>query len=254
LENVMKSGRPFLGVVHLNTNHYPYNTRPQYQRWSGSDVDLYDNTVLEVDTHTRRLIETLEAAGRLENTIVVFASDHGEAFNEHGYIAHFYCHFTETVSVPMWIYLPPSFTTGREVAAMRANLGHPVQNLDLLPTLLDCLGAWDRSDTAALREPMLGSSLLRPLPPGRTLFITNKDETIDSVIGLSSIKGWHHYMLRTSSTPAKEDLFDMESDPHERHNLWPVTSPAERDTIRREFLRFPVAAATMRAAFPELKE
>lgn len=244
--------RPFLGVVHLNCNHYPYNTRDEYRRWQGSEVDDYDNTILETDTQTGRLIDALGAAGKLDSTIIVFASDHGEGFNEHGYIAHFYCHFTETISVPLWVYLPPAFAAGRDLSALRANLDATVQNLDLMPTLLDCIGAWEAPSAAPLRQPMLGSSLLRPLPPDRTVFVTNTDEILNSVIGLSSVTGSRHYMLRTSSMPAREDLYDLAADPEEKHNLWDTLKPAERDAIRRPFLAFPVAARMMRAALPHL--
>lgn len=246
------ASRPFLGVVHLNCNHYPYNTRADYRRWQGSEEDDYDNTILETDTQTGRLIDALSAAGKLENTVILFASDHGEAFNEHGYIAHFYCHFTETISVPLWLYLPPSFSRTHDPAALRANLDATVQNLDIMPTILDCIGAWDNAASARLRKPMLGSSLLRPLPPQRTVFITNTDEVINSVIGLSSVTGNHHYTLRTSSTPAREDLYDLAADPEEKHNLWGSLQPSERDAIRRRFLEFPVAARMMRAAMPHL--
>ena len=252
LKAAANSSRPFMGVVHLNTNHYPYNTRREYQRWSGAEVDLYDNTILETDTHTGRLIDTLKTIGKLENTVIIFASDHGEAFNEHGYIAHFYCHFTETVSVPLWLYLPPALLQTRDLADLGNNLDATVQNLDILPTIADCIGAWDHPLAAAPRQAMMGQSLLRPLSPGRTVWITNTDESIHSVIGLSSITDDQHYMIRTSSMPAKEDLYDLTADPAERNNLWETLSDARRDEIRRAFLRFPVAAGMMRAALPQL--
>lgn len=252
LEATKNSTRPFLGVVHLNSNHYPYNTREDYQRWNGSKIDSYDNTIVETDAHTDRLIAALSAAGKLEQTVIIFASDHGEGFNEHGYIAHFYCHFTETISVPLWFYLPPALAQRRDLSALRANLAATVQNLDLMPTILDCIGAWDHAPTAVFRQPMLGRSLLRPLPAERTVWITNTDEILHSVIGLSSVTGTRHYMLRTSSMPAKEDLYDLAADPAERHNLWGQLSEPQRDVYRTSFLRFPVAAGMMRASCPNL--
>ncbi len=242
------SPQPFCGVVHFNTNHYPYNTRESYQLWHGDNQDLYDNTILETDAHVGRLIDTLRDLGKLDNTVIFFVSDHGEAFNEHGYIAHFYCHFAETVSVPLWIYLPPALLSRRDSAGVRSNLTASVQNLDILPTLLDCLGAWDLPATKELRRPMLGQSLLRPLTAERTMWITNTDEVLNSVIGLSSIKGSKHYMIRTSSIPAKEDLYDLTKDPGERDNLWPRCTDSERNGCRNGFSQFPIAAGMMRDA------
>jgi len=253
LDAARHSDRPFMGVVHLNTNHYPYNTREEYRHWSGSDVDLYDNTVLETDSHIRSIVDKLTAVGKLESTVIIFCSDHGEAFNEHGYTAHFYCHFAETISVPLWIYLPPVMAQDRDLTAMRNNLDAVVQNLDLVPTILDCIGAWDLDSTAALRHPMMGQSLCRPLPPDRTVWITNSDEVMRSVIGLSSITNNQHYMIRTSSVPAKEDLYDLSADALELDNRWSKLTDLQRDTFRRSFLRFPVAAGMIRAACPDLK-
>lgn len=252
LESLAASTKPFLGVIHLNVNHYPYNTRAEYRRWSGSDLDLYDNTILETDAHTRRLVETLERTGQLGRTVVVFASDHGEGFNEHGYSGHFYCHFVETIAVPLVLYLPAGFAAGRDLSALRQNQHATVQNLDILPTVLDCIGAWDHPAVAGFREPMMGASLFRPLEPDRTVWITNTNEAMPSVIGLSSVTGRWHYLLRTSGSPPVEDLYDLEADPEERHNLWPHTPPGERDRFRRGFLQFSVPARMMTAAFPHL--
>jgi arylsulfatase A-like enzyme len=248
LESLRDSPRPFLGVIHLNTNHYPYNTHEQYQRWHGTNLDLYDNTIVETDTHVGRIIDTLRDTGQLDHTVILFASDHGEAFNEHGYIAHFYCHFVETVSVPLWLYLPPGLVAQREMNALKHNLTKTVQNLDILPTVLDCIGAWDLPATEPLRRPLLGQSLLRPLTAERTLWITNTDEVMNSIIGLSSIKGSKHYMIRTSSIPAKEDLYDLARDPGEQNNLWPRCSAAERTGYRNGFLQFPIPSRIMREA------
>jgi len=254
LEKLRESARPFLGVIQLNTNHYPYNTRQQYQHWQGSNLDLYDNTIVEMDTHVGRIIETLKAGGQLDNTVIIFSSDHGEAFNEHGYIAHFYCHFVETVSVPLWIYIPPALMKTRDFSDLKGNLNTAVQNLDLMPTLLDCIGAWDDGGTAPLRQHMLGQSLFRPIAKDRTLLITNTDEVINSNIGLSSITGFQHYMIRTSSMPAKEDLYDLSADPTELNNLWPQCSEDQRNGFRKAFLQFSVAAKMIRASFPHISD
>jgi len=252
LESLRDSARPFLGVIQLNTNHYPYNTREKYQLWKGANVDLYDNTILEMDTHTGRIIDTLKATGQLDNTLIIFTSDHGEGFNEHGYIAHFYCHFIETVAVPLWIYMPPALLQTHDPQCLKTNLALAVQNLDIMPTILDGIGAAANPATAPLRQHMLGQSLLRPVAPDRTILITNTDEVMNSNIGLSSITGFQHYMMRTSSMPIREDCFDLAADPLELNNLWPQYSEDQRNTYRQPFLQFAVAAKMIRTALPQI--
>jgi glucan phosphoethanolaminetransferase (alkaline phosphatase superfamily) len=248
LQELAASQQRFLGVIHLNTNHYPYNTAPDYQRWKKNDLDLYDNTILETDTHTDRILNTLEELKLLKNTVVVFASDHGEAFHEHGYIAHFYCHYTETVSVPLWMHLPPVALKDRSRSILAANLKAPVQNLDLMPTLLDLMGIWGDSRVAGLQKPMPGSSLLLPLPGRRDILTTNTDEVLVSPVGLSLIRGSMHYMLRTSLNPPEEDLYNLELDPWEKRNLWKDLPESERWRYREAFDAFPLPSRTLRSA------
>jgi arylsulfatase A-like enzyme len=252
IESLKNAEKPFLGVVHLNTNHYPYTTEPLYQQWSGSDVDLYDNTILETDTHTRRLIETLERTGQLERTVILFASDHGEAFHEHGYTAHFYCHFAETITVPLWVWLPQRFAAQRDLSHLKENRKINIQNLDILPTILDCVGAWENEQLAEHRAAMMGSSLFREIDPKRNILITNTDEIMPSIIGLSSVTGDFHYMLRTSGSSPVEDLYHITNDPQERNNLWPDISDTEKHSYRSKFLPYPVSASMMKKAFPHL--
>jgi len=247
LEQLSRDGQRFVGVIHLNTNHYPYNTPSEFQRWKKSEQDHYDNTVQEVDHHIGRILDALAALGRLKDTIVISTSDHGEGFQEHGFMAHFYCHYTETVSVPIWMYLPPDAMKGRSRRQLVSNLRAPVQNLDLLPTMLDFMGIWDQPSIEPLQRTLPGSSLLRALPT-RDLLATNCDEVITSNVGLSVIRGRMHYLLRTGVNPPQEELYNLESDPWERKNLWKNCSINERWTYRNAFRNYPISAKTVRDA------
>lgn len=251
LDSLQRQGRPFLGVVHLNTNHYPYNVDRRYRRWDGSPQDLYDGTVLEMDAHIGRLLEALEAQGSLDRTLVIVASDHGEAFKEHGTVGHFYSQFTETISVPLWVVLPPALAS-RAVAA-RANLPQPVQNLDLLPTILDALGCLDAPTSARQAGALEGRSLLRPLPPDRDILVSNAEEMLQGW-GLSLVKGRLHYTLQSAAKPPAEACFDLEADPEERHDLWPGLPPAKRRELRSRFLALPHGRTVVKALFPDTPE
>lgn len=253
LHTLAKSPQPFLGVIHLNTNHYPYNTAAPYQKWNVTASDRYDNTILEVDTHTKRIVDALKCNGQLENTVILFASDHGEGFNEHGYTAHFYCHFAETVIVPLFILLPDQTIKKFDIEILRKNATVNTQNLDIIPTILDAIGAWEHPDVASYCASMKGSSLFRPIDPQRSILITNTDEVMPSTIGLSSVKGEMHYMLRTSSKTPIEDLYNIAKDPLELNNLWPSITDTQRQSYRNQFRDYPVSAAMLDKAFPAKK-
>jgi arylsulfatase A-like enzyme len=93
--------------------------------------DLYDDEIAYFDGELARLLKVLDQDGWLDDSIVVFASDHGEEFLEHGHIKHCRTVYDNSIRVPLVFHLP-----GGEARALE----HPVQNLDIVPTLLDYLG------------------------------------------------------------------------------------------------------------------
>jgi arylsulfatase A-like enzyme len=113
-------------------------------------VDLYDDEIAYFDTQLAELIAELREAGRLEDTLLVLASDHGEEFLEHGHIKHCRTLFDTSIRVPLLLRVP-----GLGASAVP----HPVENVDVVPTLLDYLGV----DTAGLT---LEGESLRPLIEG----------------------------------------------------------------------------------------
>jgi arylsulfatase A-like enzyme len=113
--------------------------------------DLYDEEVAYFDSQFPDLIGAIRDAGMLEDSIVVFTSDHGEDFLEHGHIKHCRTVFDTSIRTPLIVRIPG--VEPRTIAA-------PVENLDIVPTLLNYAGI----DTAGFEFE--GRSL-RPLIEGR---------------------------------------------------------------------------------------
>jgi len=100
----------------------------------GRDLrDLYDAEVAANDASFGRLLDELDALGELEDTVVIFTSDHGEAFGEHGSWTHGLDLYNEVLSVPLVIRLPNATGAGLKLST-------PVQHIDLLPTILNLCG------------------------------------------------------------------------------------------------------------------
>ena len=114
-------------------------------------IDLYDEEIAFFDSQFAELLKAIEQAGMMEDSILVFASDHGEEFLEHGHIKHCRTVFDASIKTPLFLRIP-----GVEPRA----LSEPVQNLDLVPTLLDYLGV-DRTKMSFEGES------LRPLVEGK---------------------------------------------------------------------------------------
>jgi uncharacterized sulfatase len=91
LGRALESGRPFFLKVAYNVPHGPMPRPPQeYIDYinSGSDiVDVYFATIYGMDVGIGRMIKQLEASGQLENTLILFGSDNGQAFGpyHHGF-------------------------------------------------------------------------------------------------------------------------------------------------------------------------
>ena len=163
-------------------------------------VDLYDDEILFFDEVFRTLIQKLEANGLLEETLIVFTSDHGEEFLEHGHINHCRGVWDTVTHVPLFIKIPG--VEGQRLAAA-------VQNLDIVPTILDYLEI-DGGDFG-----FEGRSL-RPLIEGREdseLYAFSRQTEYRS-----SDDGRFHLILDTENDSLS--LFDIRKDPLEQHDLF----------------------------------
>jgi len=118
---------------------------------------LYEAEIAFNDDSLGRLLEHLRVRGRYDDTIVVFTSDHGEEFWEHGNTMHGLSLFEESIRVPLIIRYPKALPVAARVEA-------PVELVDIAPTLLELAGI-------PAPYPMDGHSLTRPPARGeRSLY------------------------------------------------------------------------------------
>lgn len=97
------------------------------------DKDWYDGSIRGMDVEIARLMETLRRLNLDEGTLVVFLSDHGEEFHEHGRMFHGQTVYGELTQVPFMMRWPAGIPKGRVVDEV-------VQSIDVMPTLLDLSG------------------------------------------------------------------------------------------------------------------
>jgi hypothetical protein len=93
---------------------------------------LYDGEVLHNDVLLERFLERLKEFGSLEDTLLVFMSDHGEALGAHGRHGHGAPGFRQVLHVPLLMIHRKAIPAGRIVA--------PVQLIDVAPTILELAG------------------------------------------------------------------------------------------------------------------
>jgi len=97
-------------------------------------VDLYDGEISYVDAQLGRLFEKLDDMGLASSTAIIFTSDHGEEFKDHGSMGHRNTLYEEVVRIPLIISLPGHLEEGQVIE-------DPVSLVDVVPTVLSLAGA-----------------------------------------------------------------------------------------------------------------
>lgn len=92
---------------------------------------LYYAMITFIDQEVGKILEALEEKGQLDNSIIVFTSDHGEYLGDHGLIFKGPFMYDSVIKVPLIIY-------GNDFKARMTD--SIIENVDLVPTILDLLG------------------------------------------------------------------------------------------------------------------
>ncbi len=166
----------------------------------------YYGAISYVDDHIAALLDLLRETGRLDDTLVIVTSDHGEMLGERG--AWYKMSFYEGAArVPLIVRAPALFPPGRVAAA--------VSTMDLLPTLVDLA---NDGDTSGIVGPLDGRSLT-PHLSGHP----DHDEVVaeylaeGAIAPIVMIRRGPHKFIHSPADP--DQLFDLASDPNERANL-----------------------------------
>ncbi|HEX9518067.1 MAG TPA: choline-sulfatase, partial [Streptosporangiaceae bacterium] len=163
----------------------------------------YYGAISYFDDHVARMLAVLRETDRLDNTVVIITSDHGEMLGERG--AWYKMSFYEgAVRVPLIVWSPQLFPAGR--------VPTPVSTMDLLPTMADLAQCRD------VVGPLDGRSLL-PHLSGRP----DRDEAVaeylaeGAIAPMVMIRRGRHKFIHSPTDP--DQLFDLASDPDEQVNL-----------------------------------
>jgi arylsulfatase len=195
---------PFIGAGDPNPIDALVRQGTAAETLSAADMghlfDLYDEEITSFDFGLEKLIETLEANRLMERTIVVVVSDHGESFLEHGTIKHCFTVYDTETRVPFLLYLPRL-----EMPIRRTTW---VENLDVVPTLLDYLGI------DAEPYGLEGTSLRDVLESGET----DKRRAFSSMASQRSVND-QRYKLIFDIARDRYKLFDLVEDPGETRDI-----------------------------------
>jgi len=211
--------RQFL-YLHFMDPHKRYRQRePWYGQYRAENpesgeqqqtIDAYDSEINYMDREIEKLFEEF---AWLENSIVVFISEHGEEFWEHGHNGHGSTLYNEVIHVPFFIYHP--------------NLSHrrvrsAAHLIDVVPTLADLLNLGSKSSWhgTTLVPTFFGdeSSLQNRLLFGELVSREWQDRPNRRYVYLN---GWHYISYHEDSVfePLEEKLFYIPDDTAQQNDL-----------------------------------
>lgn len=226
---------PYRGFVPVNDNGNRHinllsSPRGKIDRSEASYLDArYRGEISFMDAYLGELLSRLARSGLERDTLVIFASDHGEAFMEHQTLGHGGVGYEEVARVPLIFRLPGVLPGGLEVQ-------DPVQLADVAPTVLDLLGI-------EIPPEMQGRSLLD--------MATNPESSSELRPIISSSMAERHHTLRYGDwklirTNGKRlgrlhgmtsyKLFNIREDPEEIYDRWarqPVVGRTLAQMLRR---------------------
>lgn len=171
-------------------------------------VAVYYGMVSLMDKYIGRILDRLDELGLAEDTLVVFTTDHGHFYGHHGLIAKGPFHYEDMVRVPFLVSCPGSVPAGARSPALQSLV-------DLAPSFLGFCGipvprsmagcdqtpVW-RGEAPARRDHVLVENRHNPY---RLFHQTRIDERYKITVYCHSDEG---------------ELFDLQEDPGEFHNLW----------------------------------
>jgi N-acetylglucosamine-6-sulfatase len=169
--------------------------------------------LLGVDDSLGRILAVLEKKGVLDQTVVVFTSDHGYFYGEHGLNEERRLAYEETIRIPLLARYPPRVKAGEVASEL-------VLSIDLAPTLLEMAGL-------PPAPAMQGRSLL-PLfngnaPGWRESFLVEyySDTVFPRVLtmGYSAVRTKNAKYIQYRDLEGMNELYDLDADPYEEHNL-----------------------------------
>jgi arylsulfatase A-like enzyme len=251
--------QPFFLWLHYFDPHWSYRTHPEFEfdadnvyQGRATDVELmfellqmseelapedvaelerrYDTELAFTDHHVGVFLDGLRELALFDDSLIILVADHGEEFKDHGRVGHAHSLYGELIDIPMIVHFP----NGEPAVSHR-----PVATVDIYPTVLEVLDLEPSS-------PLVGRPLPRSGGSGagdqRIVF----SETMRFANLRAAIAG--RWKLVKDLETGQHQLFDLELDPDERHDLYAERGSEHEALVKRLDRWIAEAAATARVA------
>lgn len=223
----------FFLYCHLMDLHQ-YVFDEEADEFGTSYLDSYDMALDWTDRVIGVIVSKLDEIGVLDRTVIAIASDHGEAFMEHGLEGHGRDLYRELVHVP-FVIVPPL------ILDRQIRIPTTIGNVDIWPTLLDLVGLppMEGVDGRSMLPLILAAGgLAAPEPPAslERPVVSHMDQTWGArgfsreIVSVTDREARVMVHLKDRS---KNEFYDWSSDPGEQQNRFAENSATAREMVER---------------------
>jgi N-acetylglucosamine-6-sulfatase len=213
------------GVDHMETGRFDHDPVPSFEEL----FRRYSETVYSLDENVGRLLKYLDDAGLRDSTIVVYMTDNGFELGEHGFYDKRDAYET-SMRVPLLVRAPGLVKPGTVITKM-------VQNIDVAPTFLEAAGVAAPADA-----PKMDGRSFWPLVQGRDvpwrdhiLYEYYWEWNFPATPTIFAIRTDRWKYFYAHGVWDCDGLYDLQTDPIERHNLIDVPAFREQgEKLRRQ--------------------
>ena len=181
--------------------------------------------LLGVDDSLGRIVAILERKGVLNDTVIVFTSDHGYFYGEHGLNEERRLAYEETIRIPLVVRYPPLTTAGSTPPEMALSI-------DIAPTLLEVAGL---RPSAGIQGRSLVPVLKKEAHDWRSSFLIEyfTDTVFPRIrnMGYVAVRTTRHKYIHYRELEGMDELYDLEKDPYEETNI--IDHSDARETRRQ---------------------
>jgi N-acetylglucosamine-6-sulfatase len=189
-------------------------------------------SIAAIEEGVGEILKALKETGQLDNTVIVFTSDNGYFYGEHGLSVERRLAYEEAIRMPLLVRYPKAIKAGtvRDEFAL---------NIDLAPTLLELAGV-------AVPRAMQGRSLVPLLAGKRTAWRDSflieycSDKVFPRVLqmGYRAVRDGRWKYIHYLELNGMDELYDLKTDPYEMKNLTAEPKAAKAlGVMKRELAR-----------------
>jgi len=185
-----------------------FHSHVQEREELAKDIATYYGMISLMDKQIGQILDKLDELGLTENTLVVFASDHGHFYGHHGLIAKGPFHYEDLVRVPLIVSLPDCVPAGQVSSSLQSLVDFAptflnFANLDIPRTMsgVDQTAVW-RGQVETIRDHVIVENHHQPTTIHMKTYVDER------------------YKITVYFNREYGEIFDLQSDSQEINNLW----------------------------------